>query len=870
MDPYQTNSLNSEANPALVDEIVRLAPKAKEGHFDELRGNNASLLAHWKAFFEQLEPYGLTDLDQRTIELARQVRENGITYNVYADEFGPQRPWSVDLFPLIINSDSWKEIQSGVLQRAKLLEAIVKDVYGAQSLLKEGLIPPALIYGHPGYLRSMYGANFTGRKHLHIIAFDLARAPDGKWSVLSQRTQAPSGLGYLLENRNLIARQFPKAYEEMQIASLANAYRNLIEALKLESPAGNQAHIALLTPGPYNETYFEHAYLARYLGLTLVEGGDLTVRDKRLYLKTVRGLEPVDILLKRLDDEFLDPLELRSDSTLGVPGLLQAIRAGNVILANAPGSAFLESPALLGFLPAISERLLGEKIQLPAMDTWWCGERAALDAAIPNLVQSAIKPTYPVGSGHLHYESTLGCDLNQSQLDEWVGRITRQPDEHTIQTYIPLAQMPTWINAFNLNDATLIEPRSYMLRVFALSDGPHSWQILPGGLARIAGHGSEIASMQRGGSSADVWVLANQKVEETDLSSQTIIQNKELNIKKRLVTSRAAENLYWFGRYTERSENTLRLAKLYLESINSEHTPSRPLWSWLEYLCRQYGLVPEGVPSNFDQGDIRHRIFERTLINSLNASENVTSVAFNLSAMKRAASNIRERLSTEQWSTINDCIECFQNDCQKASSFNDFSSSLAIDALKQASISLAAITGAQTDRMTRDDGWQLLSIGRHIERLSFLTSVLESAIQMGLLLNPNADPSGYTALLNLFDSTITFHAQHQQSREIAPLVSLLVMDDENPRSLAWVSKALRARLSKLAGTDRNNPDELTRSVVDLNSYDLLELSSADHFGNLLNLQNCLQAVSYSVWNVSDEISARYFNLIHQNEYSVQL
>jgi uncharacterized alpha-E superfamily protein len=337
-----------------------------------------------------------------------------------------------------------------------------------------------------------------------------------------------------------------------------------------------------------------------------------------------------------------------------------------------------------------------------------------------------------------------------------------------------------------------------------------------------------------------------------------------------LVTSRAAENLYWFGRYTERSENTLRLAKLYLESINSEYTPSRPLWSWLEYLCRQYGLVPEGVPSNFDQGDIRHRIFERTLINSLNASENVTSVAFNLIAMKRAASNIRERLSTEQWSTINDCIECFQNDCQKASSFNDFSSSLAIDALKQASISLAAITGAQTDRMTRDDGWQLLSIGRHIERLSFLTSVLESAIQMGLLFNPNADHSGYTALLNLFDSTITFHAQHQQSREIAPLVSLLVMDDENPRSLAWVSKALRARLSKLAGTDRNNPDELTRSVVDLNSYDLLELSSADNFGNLLNLQNCLQAVSYSVWNVSDEISARYFNLIHQNEYSVQL
>nr|WP_216859998.1 circularly permuted type 2 ATP-grasp protein [Polynucleobacter parvulilacunae] len=858
------------SNPSLVEDINRLSPTPKEGHFDELRGESKSLLPQWQTFFESLGSAGLSDLDQRTQELNRQIRDNGITYNVYADEFGPQRPWSVDLFPLLINPDSWQKIQSGVLQRARLLEAIMVDIYGPQNLLKEGWIPPALIHGHPGYLRSMHGVELNNRKHLHIMAFDLARAPDGSWSVLSQRTQAPSGLGYLLENRNLIARQFPKAYELMQIAPLANAYRDLIDALKLESPAGANAHIALLTPGPYNETYFEHAYLARYLGLTLVEGGDLTVRDQHLFLKTVRGLEPVHILLKRLDDEFLDPLELRSDSTLGVPGLLQVIRAGNVVLANAPGSAFLESPALLGFLPAISERLLNEKVQLPAMDTWWCGERAALEAAIPNLGHSAIKPTYPNGTGHQSYESALGCDLNQAQLDEWVGRITRQPDDHTVQTYIPLAQMPTWLNAFNLNDASLIEPHSYVLRVFALSDGPNSWQVLPGGLARIASTDSGIASMQRGGSSADVWVQSPQPAQEQGQLPQHPIQAPEKVMRKRLVTSRAAENLYWFGRYTERSENILRLAKLYLENINSEYTPSRSLWSWLENLCHYYGIVPEGVPSNFDQSDMRHRIFERTLISSLNASDGVTSVGYNLQAMKRTASNVRERLSTEQWSTINHCIEQFQADCHKASTFNDFSTSLAIDALNGASSCLAAITGAQTDRMTRDDGWQLLSIGRHIERLAFLTNALDSAITSGLLNNPNVDSSGYTALLNLFDSTITFHAQHQQSREIAPLISLLVMDDENPRSLAWVSKTLRARLSKLAGTERNNPDELTRSVINLLDYDLFSLSTADGFGNLSDLRNCLRNCSQSAWNVSDEISARYFNLIHSNEYSIQM
>jgi uncharacterized alpha-E superfamily protein len=376
--------------------------------------------------------------------------------------------------------------------------------------------------------------------------------------------------------------------------------------------------------------------------------------------------------------------------------------------------------------------------------------------------------------------------------------------------------------------------------------------------------------MQRGGSSADVWVQSPSHVKEAEANLKQAIQNKEIVMRKRLVTSRAAENLYWFGRYTERSENLVRLAKLYLEKINSEFTPSSPLWAWLETLCHQYGLVPDGVPSNFDQSDIRHRIFERTLINSLNGSDNVTSVGFNLSAMKRTASNVRERLSIEQWSTINLCLEKFEKDCHKANTFDDFSSSLAIDALNGASSNLAAITGAQIDRMTRDDGWQLLFIGRLIERLSFITNIFDSAITSGLLFNPNVDSSGYTALLNLFDSTITFHAQHQQSREIAPLVSLLVLDDENPRSLAWVTKALRARLSKLAGTERDNPDELTRSVKNLRDYDLHTLSSVDGFGNFTELLNCLRNTSQTAWNVSDEISARYFNLIHTNEYSVQM
>ena len=326
---------------------AQAAVGAAAGHFDELKGREAGtagegMTSAWRHFLDTIGPDDQGDLNHRATSLARQIRDNGVTYNVYANEGGPQRPWSLDLFPLIVSPDSWQRIESGVKQRMQVLHRVMADVYGPQNLLSGGLLPPALVQGHPGYLRAMHGVEPVGGTHLHIAAFDLARGPDGNWWVVSQRTQAPSGLGYLLENRLAVSRLFPKAFESMHVQRLAGTYRALVDGLKQMSPAGADSHIALLTPGPYNETYFEHAYLARYLGLSLVEGNDLIVRDERLYLKTLKGLVPVHGLLKRVDDQYLDPLELRSDSTLGVPGLLQAIRAGNVLVANAPGSAFLE------------------------------------------------------------------------------------------------------------------------------------------------------------------------------------------------------------------------------------------------------------------------------------------------------------------------------------------------------------------------------------------------------------------------------------------------------------------------------------------------------------------------------------------------
>ncbi|MES2413349.1 MAG: circularly permuted type 2 ATP-grasp protein [Pseudomonadota bacterium] len=914
-----------------------LAPPASAGHFDELRGRTvarplltpqapvtqsqsqgglflagseqqaearkaaadsspettaAPLAKSWTTFFNFLGIEGFHDLNRRTANLQRQIRDNGVTYNVYADADGPQRPWSLDLFPLIISPQDWQQIDTGIRQRARLLNHVMADVYGPQSLLSKGLLPAALVQGHPGYLRAMQGVQPAGGTYLHIAAFDLARGPDGRWWVVSQRTQAPSGLGYLLENRLTISLLFPEAFREMKVQRLAASYKALVDGMKAASPSNNP-RIVLLTPGPYNETYFEHAYLARYLGLTLVEGSDLMVRDEKLYLKTLQGLEPVHGLLKRLDDEFLDPLELRSDSTLGVPGLLQVIRAGNVLVANAPGSAFLESSALLGFLPALSRHLLGETLSIPSLPTWWCGEQAVMQEVLPQLKDCVIKPTYP-GS---RLESIIGQSLSRRSLDEWAGRIVRQGEDYTVQAYLPLSQTPTW-------QGERIAPRSAMLRVFAVADGTGGWQVLPGGLARLAGKNQNIASMQHGGSSADVWVLDNtgndvamagvpaRTLREALVPTEAVPQTLEaaealaepattlapeqvwanaFSRYKPPVTSRAAENLFWLGRYTERAENSIRLAQLTLHSLGGEDQSSQPLSQWLTEMAVNNALVLDTVPP----ATHARRVFERSLIAGLAQTSQPASVGFNLRALKSAASAVRERLSQEQWHVIVRAEADFFSRCEsfnKASQHGahslEYSSVEALRTLELASGFMAAMTGAQTDRMMRDDGWRLLSTGRHIERLSTLSAALIEGFRTEAVF----DEGGFGAMIELFDSTITFHAQYQQRRDIPALLDLLVLDRDNPRSLGWVVQTLKGRLAKLAQSTPGELPELTGSLPDPGSWILSELcdppSAAPETSRYDRLIELLESCNDAAFELSDNISRQYFSHAASGNHSL--
>ncbi|WP_374413288.1 circularly permuted type 2 ATP-grasp protein [Hydrogenophaga sp.] len=860
--------MNHDAPESLFDNLspdspaewaLSMSVRADAGHRDALRdASGQSLDPLWATFFEHVGTEGLAELNRRNDNLQRQIRDNGVTYNVYADTAGQQRPWALDLFPMLIGPQDWAQIEAGVTQRARLLNAMMADLYGPRELVQRALLPAALVQGHPGYLRAMQGVRPAGDTWLHIVAFDLAQGPDGRWWVVGQRTQAPSGLGYLLENRIAVARQFPKAFAGMRVQRLAASYRALMEGIKALAPEGEDARIALLTPGPYNETYFEHAYLARYLGLTLVEGNDLTVRDQRLYLKTLKGLEPVHALIKRVDDEWLDPLELRADSSLGVPGLLQVLRAGNLLLANAPGSAPLESSALLGFLPAISRHMLGEELSLPSLPTWWCGEDAALREVLPLLKDGVIKPTYPQSG----LDTAIGQSLGPREMDEWAGRMVRHPEDYTVQTWLPLSQTPTWTGEHLL-------PRSTLLRVFALADGARSWRVLPGGLVRLAPRGQLMASMQRGGSSADCWVDTGAAVDTTSLL-QSAPSTLALAHHKRPVTSRAAENLFWLGRYTERAENGVRLARIALDHLGGEEPSSRALLAWLSEACRENALVLPDVPS----AEQSARVFARALMAGLSPQPGTPmhgrsySVGFNLRALRHAAAQVRDRLSPEHWNLIERADSEFARDCTAMAADAEYAIAEAMAALNNTSELLAAITGAQTDRMVRDSGWRLLSVGRHIERLITLSRALMLALDHHSL----DDPSGFEAVVAQFDSTITFHAMYQQRRDMVALVDLLVMDRDNPRSLAWVVQTLRSRLAKLSQSATPRDAVLAQGLPDPDTWVLTELSGWERHEDGRRVHAMLGALldecEASAAELSDEITRLHFSHADQRRQSL--
>jgi len=804
---------------------------------DEVIASDGQLRSHCETFVRSLESLGRHELASRWENAKRTLRDNGVTYNVYGDPQGIDRPWTLDMVPLVIPPSEWIQLEAALIQRARVLNLILADIYGARRLLRERQLPPPLVFNNPGFLRPCHGIPVPRDIYLHLHAVDLARSPDGQWWVLADRTQAPSGAGYALENRIVVSRSLPETFRDCQVQRLASFFWVQRDTLTALSPADRGTpRVVLLTPGPLNETYFEHAYLARYLGFTLVEGGDLTVRDRRVYIKTLDGLQQVDVIFRRLDDAFCDPLELRTDSTLGLAGLVEAVRAGNVTVANALGSGVIETAALSRFLPSLCQTLLGEELLLPSAPTRWCGESDDRDYVLEHLDRMVIKRTFP----SLSVQPVFGRMLSATHRRALAAEIMAQPEQFVGQDEMALSAAPVWIGP-------KLEPRPLVLRMYVAAAG-ESYAVMPGGLTRIAATAdTPIVSMQRGGGSKDTWVLSNGPV-----SPMSLLAPPTIGIQRERrsgdLPSRVADNLFWLGRHAERAEHTTRLLRTIVARLSDEDTTeeTRELAAMLQLLV-ELGVLPPRFGERMPLRDL-----EQELLSLLFKQSAGSAMRRTLDEVRRIASAVRDRLSIDTWRILNQLRQDFRVRHGRIQA-NDV-----LMHLNQIITDLAAFSGMEMENMTRGHGWRFLDIGRRLERALNMATLLRVSLSI------EAHHAILGPLLDVADSTMTYRRQYFEQPQLVPVLDLLVADTTNARALAFQLVMLRDHVDVLPRDTRApSPTKeqriIARMIEALEQADFAQLGEPGPDGGYGPLSDLFLAIDGDLRGLSDTITYYHFS-----------
>ncbi|HRG94753.1 MAG TPA: circularly permuted type 2 ATP-grasp protein [Polyangiaceae bacterium] len=813
-----------------------------KSRYNEMLDDARSPRPHWRAFLSRLAGFSPETTAQRSEFVQDAIVSDGVTYNVYADPQGTSRPWELDLLPFILPPGEWEGIAAAVAQRARLLNAVLRDLYGPQKLFAEGLLPPALVFGQRSFLWPMQNIAPPDGVLLHLYAADLARSPNGKWWVLSDRTRSPSGAGYALQNRMTLSRAFPDAFRDLHVEQLAPFFKALQDSLYRLAPTSSEPPlVALLTPGPYNETYFEHSFLARYLGFPLVEGQDLIVRGDRVYLKTLRGLRRVHAILRRLDDDFCDPVELRADSALGVPGLLHAIRAGNVVVANAPGTALLETGAFGGFYPAVSERLFGEKLAMPSIATWWCGEEPALDYVLGHLDDLVIKPAYP----SMRFEPTFGHALDSADRAAMVERLRAQPHAYVAQERVHLSQSPRW------NGDGRLVPRATTLRVFAVAT-PSGYMVMPGGLTRVAPQDGDVVSMQWGGTSKDTWILADKPVTSIPLRRPRLgvqdIAKSAVDI-----ASRVGENLYWMGRYAERCEGLARLLRAGLVRIADDSPDEHAAIASLTEIAvrlKVFKVYEASGKSTKAKAPPPPNLVDAVVDASIPGG-----LAANVARLHSCANQVRERMSTDNWHVLNRLLKRMPGP--------DAQLGAALESLDEVMLACVSLAGFALDDMTRDDSWQFMLLGRRLERLAHFAGVIAHVLEF----DEGRRVESLEWLLEVANSIVTFRARYRRSPELLPVLHLVVLDESNPHAvlfqlceLAEMHVRLHTELGGATAPEAN--DAVVTLIEAFRTFSLegFELESGEALeAACAELSRLLLRAEQAALGLSDELQRRFFS-----------
>lgn len=763
----------------MIETYLRRSGTTAKPFFDELAAPEGVVREHWKKLAHAYEELGLDKMELRSREISQELRDNGVTYNVYSDPDGINRPWKLDPVPMVFSQLEWESIERGLAQRAELLNLILTDIYGERRLIKEGFIPFDLIFTHKGFLRQADKVIMPGKFQLIQYSADLVRGPNGKMWVLHDRTDAPSGAGYTLENRAAMTRVFPDLIRENQVRKISSYYQTLKNTLtKLSIQNKENPRVVLLSPGTANETYFEHAYLASSLGFTLVFGQDLTVSDGYVWLKTLKGLEKVDVIVRRVDDIFCDPLEFLGDSHLGVVGLMEAVRQKKVTVINPLGARILENPGLMAFLPRLCRHLLNQELILPSVATWWCGHEKEKKYVLDNLPFLIIRSIYRSNENRPY----IGSEMSKKQIEDLRKEIITRPYLYVAQEVVSFSTTPSLID-------NSLQACNAIFRSYIVADTEkEAYNVMPGGLSRsFPTKGEFIISNQTGGISKDTWVLGPSPEDQP----KRIVNQPILRQVKNILPSRTGESLFWLGRYLDRAVNGVRMMRIVLKIYNERDDEIHPETNeTLVILLKSLTTLTSTLPGFTAPDQTKLRQPEKELLSLAVETGRAGTLAQSLQSFLTNGYAVRDRLSLDTWRILDSISEEFELMKQNGNDLRKIYHNL-----DQFIIKLMAFIGLNNDNMTRASSWRLLNIGRFLESAINTCAVLQAAL--GNNVKPDVEKQLMELVLMCNESLVTYRYLYRSTLQLPGVLNLLLVNEDNPKSVAFLVAKIDEHLAHL-------------------------------------------------------------------------
>ena len=810
------------------------------GAYDEFFERPLVPRAHQRLLHAHLTRRGAPELEQIQKAVRRRITQQEVTFNILGVPEGTNRPWLLDSVPLVVDRSEWLRVGEGLEQRARVLDLFLQDCFGAQHALRDGVVPAELVLGNPSFSRACHGFAPLGSRRLHLYAADLARSSHGVITLFSDRTAAPTGAGYALENRLVLGRALSDLFSEYGVERLANFFgkvRSCLEALA--PPRATEPRVVVLSAGAEDESSFEHAYLARYLGYELVEGRDLTVRERTVYLKTLSGLRRVDVVLRRVYDDWCDPLYLRPDSQQGVAALVTAARHGQVAIANPLGSSIAQAPALKGYLPALSRYFTGQDLMLEAVPSYWCGEQKSLDYVLEHFDELIVKPAFYDRRGDPHRPRAMDRAVRQGLIQ----RIRARPQDFVAEQWPELSVAPHWQNG-------RLESGAIALRAFLCRDGD-GYALMPGGLARVnAAPDGIFLSLGSSGVSKDVWVPDAPGQRDAPLPHMPD-QRVELRRGGLDLPSRLLDDIYWLGRYVERCDLTARVIRAGLERTGLEAGPDAPRgMAAIFSALREFGALQADPLGGKRADTVDPDALEHVLIDALQSRSVAGSVLSSLDRIHQLTLSVRSRLSRDAWHVLRQLTSISE---RRSIPANGPRAGVAIELIDRLLTTLSAVTGTTFDNMVRGHAWVFLDMGRRVERGALTLTLLRALLPRG------ASRIHMEALLEIADSLLTYRARYLSALQAAPVVDLLLTDSSNPRSLAFQVDAISRHVAELPRLGEVVRSRAERTLIMLQSNlltaDIVEACAGDGAG----LRELLEDSARLLWQFSDDVSQTWFS-----------